>query len=158
MKIMAEEFNEEETGEEEIIRNKTQDRITTLSNKVKTASEERDAYALAKEEAEAKALAFEKEKDFYKDFSTIATKPEFAGAGEYQEQIKEKVVAGYTVEDAAISILAKEGKYQPPSQPVERELVAGGSSLNRMPDGSTKPIGEMTREEKRAALIEADSR
>lgn len=154
---MPDEFNEETNEEEQIvddeaiIRNKVEERVTKLSNKVKTTSEERDALAIEK-------ANLEKERDFYASFTDSTAK--YPGAHEYKDAIKEKVMAGYSVEDATVSILAREGKFQNQASPVEkeRELVAGGSALNQIPDGGTKSIGEMTRDEKRQALMEADKR
>lgn len=150
---MADEYIDEDANlnaeDEQIIRNKVEERITSLSNKVKTTSEERDALALEK-------ASLEKERDFYSSFTDSTAK--YPGAVEYKDAIKEKVMAGYSVEDATVSVLNKEGKFQPQAPAVEKELVAGGSSLNRIPDGGSKSIGEMTRDEKRQALMEADKR
>ena len=143
-------------GEENITKNKVEERITSLSNKVKTTAEERDVATKAKAEAEAKAIEMEKERDFYASFSDSATK--YPGAIEYKDQIKEKVLAGYSVEDATVSVLNREGKFQPQPVNIERDIVAGGSSVNKITQQSSKSLNEMTRDEKRQALIEADNR
>jgi hypothetical protein len=67
-------------------------------------------------------------------------------------------MGGYSVEDATFAVLGKAGKLgQAPT--VERTPVAGGSAVINAPmGGGTKPISEMSREEKRAALMEAEAR
>ncbi len=96
-----------------------------------------------------------KESAFYKGFNQVSTK--YPGANEYQDKILEKVNAGYDVEDATISILAKEGKYTPPVATVERESPAGGSAATAIPGSGQKTLDEMTRDEKRAALMELEA-
>src|SRR3990167_6846125 len=95
--------------------NKTQERITTLSSKVKKTAEQRDAEAEARKEAEAKTVVAEQERDFFKGFSTVSTK--YPAAPEYQDKIWEKVKGGYSVEDAAVSVLNAEGKLVPVAPP-----------------------------------------
>src|SRR6185503_18014522 len=102
---MAEELELVSPEEEET--NRVEKRIKDLSGKVRTTSEERDAAkALADKEAAEKAAAL-KDVEFYKNFNTTASK--YTGATEFQDKIREKVLAGYDLEDATISILAKEG-------------------------------------------------
>ena len=136
--------------------NKTEQRIKDLSGKVRTYATERDEALTAKQTAEAERAEAQKDVEFYKGFSTVASK--YQGAAEYQEQIREKVRGGYELEDAAISILAREGKYNAPATPqAAPDSPAGGSAANRMPNMADKPISEMSREEKRAALIQAEA-
>jgi len=64
-------------------------------------------------------------------------------------------MAGYDLEDATISILAKEGKYQPVVQQqtaAPKISPAGGSAATTLKSMADKPIGEMTQEERRKAL------
>jgi hypothetical protein len=139
--------------------NKSEKRIKDLSEKVKTTAEERDAERKAKADEEAKRIAAEKDRDFFKDFSTSTAK--YPGAAEYQDQIREKVLAGYDVEDATISILAREGRYTPQAPtPVAppKDFPAGGSAVNTIRTGGEKSLGEMTRDEKLQALREAESK
>src|SRR6185436_12681969 len=101
--------------QEEINREKSRNK--GLSEKViQTAKERDEAKALAEKEAAEKAAAL-KDVDFYKNFSTVSSK--YSAATEYQDKIKEKVGAGYSVEDATISTLVAEGKFTPPVAPPE---------------------------------------
>lgn len=133
----------------------TKNRIQKLSEKVKTSSMERDeALAKAREEAEARAK-LEKERDFFKSFSQISSKhPE---AAQFQDQILERVNKGYDPEEAAIAVLAKEGKLgQMPEMPITQSGVQaeGGSAPTTF--SGERQLSDMTPEEKLAALAEAD--
>jgi len=55
-------------------------------------------------------------------------------------------------------VLAKEGKYTPPIQPKVVESPAGGSAPTTLKGGVDKPIGEMSQEERRNFLVEAEKR
>lgn len=142
-------------GSEDI--NKTQTRITNLSSKVRDTAKERDD-ANAKAQAEAQArLAAEKERDFFKGFSAISEK--YPGASEFQDQILEKVNAGYSQEDAAVSVLNANGRLQPQaSQEAQRPITSagGGSAATVLPDTDSKPVSEMTQAERREALLAPD--
>lgn len=129
-------------------------RIKDLSKKVKIASEERDEKARLFQEQEAKTTEATIERDFYKGFSASTAK--YPAATEFQDEILGKVKAGYSVEDATISVLNGKGKLMP--QAVERQPVAGGSAATNIQTGGNKSMHEMSREEKRAALIEAEQR
>ena len=136
--------------------NKTEKRIKDLSEKVKLTSQERDEKDKLLQEKDQKLVNAEKEVDFFKNFSQMTSK--YSGANEYQDQIKEKVMAGYDVEDATISILAKEGKFVTPEpSPLPRESPIGGSAVNAMKSGGDKSIGEMTQEERKSALLQAEA-
>lgn len=148
---MAEELELDLEGSEEI--NKTKERITSLSSKVRDTAKERDEAKTAAEAAETARIATEKERDFYKGFSAISTK--YPGATEYQDQILEKVNAGYSQEDAAVSVLNANGKLMPqPEQPPQAVTAGGGSAQTILTDTSSKPVSEMSQEERRAALTE----
>lgn len=152
---MADEELDLEFEEEENI-NKVEKRIKTLSEKVKLTSEERDELKGLNAELTTEKESITKERDFFKGFNQVATK--YQGANEYQDKIWEKVKSGYDVEDATISILAKEGKYTP-AQPVAKgEVAAGGSANTAMRGGEEKTPDKMTQEERRAALMEAEAR
>lgn len=153
---MADE-NEFELEEGEDI-NKFQKRITSLSSKVKQTADERDAFDRKAQEADAGRAAAEKERDFYAGFSGLYAK--YPNAAEFTDKIKEKVMAGYTVEDATVSILNAEGKLvaAPPAPPPPPPPAGGGSAGINLPDGGQKELGDMTRDEKRAALMEAERR
>ena len=135
---------------------KVKNRFEKLSEKVITASKERDdANAKVETETEAKLNA-EKERDFYKDFSANVSK--YPAASEHQEAILEKVKGGYTTEDAMVAVLNKEGKLTPaePEATPEPEApqVEGGSAVT-VQEGD-KTLDKMTPEEKLTALGEAD--
>lgn len=144
----------EEDQQENI--NRVEKRIKSLSEKVKLTSTERDELAKAKEtETLARATA-EKERDFYKGFNQVSTK--YPGASEYQDKILEKVNAGYDVEDATISILAKEGKYTPAPIQAETGRAAGGSAATAMAGSDSKSPQEMSQDELRGALLDLEAK
>lgn len=127
-------------------------RFQKLANNVKLEAQAKDeALALAKTNEE-RALNAEKETTFYKDFSANVSK--YPQASEYQDQILEKVKAGYTTEDAMVAVLAKEGKLSQASgttyQPIVESNVAGGSASTVLE--GTKSIKDMSRDEKFAEL------
>lgn len=153
---MADELDLNLSQEEQNI-NKTEERIRNLSSKVKTASEERDAAAAKAAEAEAARIAAEKERDFYAGFTDMTGK--YQGASEFKDTIKEKVLGGYTMEDATVAVLNANGRLVPQAAPPPPPPppAAGGSALNPSFD-SSKGMNDMNREERRAALIEAEKR
>lgn len=155
---MADEIEDLELIENDEV-NKTEQRIKNLSEKVKLTAKERDELDALNKQKDEQLGVKDKEIEFYKSFSQVVTKPEFAAASEYQDSIREKVLGGYTVEDATLSVLNKEGKYTPPPPKApEAESPAGGSAINTLQSGTDKSVGEMNREEKRAALMEAERR
>lgn len=145
-----------ELDEELTQKNKVAERITTLSHKVKEASEERDAARTAEAEAKTQTEAANKERDFYASFSDATA--QYPDANEYKDAIKDKVMAGYSVQDATVAVLAQEGKLGTAPAVQKTENVAGGSAVNTITTTSEKKVGDMTQEEKRAALIEAEAR
>ena len=145
---MADEIDLEKVELEAESKHKVEERIKDLSGKVKTASDERDAERKQKEDAEAKRIAAEKERDFYKGFSKISSK--YPQASEFQDAILEKHNPGYDLEDAAVAVLAKEGKFIP--QELEKENPAGGSA--KANPTLQKPQEEWTQEERRKFLEE----
>jgi hypothetical protein len=135
--------------------NRTEERIKDLSSKVRTASQERDdAAAKAQAEADARAVA-EKERDFFKEFSTLTSK--HPAAAEHQDAILEKVKAGYTPEDATVSVLNAEGKLSPITGPAQAPAnAAGGSASTVIPTGD-RGADQMTQAERRERLLEANA-
>lgn len=130
-------------------------RIKQLSDKVKTTSEERDEKDRLLKEQSDKTTASEKKAAFYKDFSKISA--EYKDAPEFADEIEAKVMGGYTPRDAAVSVLMEKGKFNPSQTTQERTTVAGGSATTTPPQGGVvKSPEEMTRDEKRAALLEAE--
>lgn len=137
--------------------NKTQDRIRNLSSKVKSTAEERDQAKAAAEAAEAARIAAEKERDFYASFSDQTSK--YASASEHKDEIKEKVLAGYSVEDATVAVLNKAGKLVPQAAPVAPPApAAGGSAPTILPEGGNKPLADMSKEERKEELLKAIER
>ncbi len=149
---MAEEFELDLEGSEDI--NKTELRIKNLSSKVKETSAERDEAKAATEAAEARALAAEKKAEFLGSFTEVSAK--YQGATEYRDAIETKVQAGYSVEDATVSVLNAEGKLQQPTQAVQPITAGGGSAATIIPGGDSKPIGEMSQAERREALADPE--
>jgi len=134
---------------------KVKNRFEKLSEKVILTSRERDDLAKAKELLETEKTSISKERDFYKDFSSNITK--YPNANEYQDKILEKVKAGYSTEDAMISVLAKEGKLntsQPETPQRHAGQVEGGSAPTAM--SGAKSYNDMTTDEKFSALKELD--
>ncbi len=142
-------------GSEDI--NKTELRIKNLSSKVRDTANERDEAKAAAEKAQAEAESAAKERDFFKGFSAISEK--FPGASEFQDQILEKVNAGYSQEDAAVSVLNANGRLQ--SQAPQQDIrpigsAGGGSAATVLTDTSSKNVSEMTQAERREALLDPD--
>ena len=73
-------------------------------------------------------------------------------AKDFKDKIKEKALAGYTVEDATVAVLASEGKLT--ATPQETENPTGGSATNPPATSGSKELSEMTIEEKRAAVLD----
>jgi hypothetical protein len=133
---------------------KVEKRIKALSNKVKLTAKERDDRDKAAKKAEAERDSAKKEVEFYSSFSDSIEK--YPAAKEYKDKIKEKVLAGYPVEDAVVTVLAKEGKLSGVAQATQ--TVAGGSATNLPNTGGDKKLDDMTREEKRAEVIKSIER
>ncbi len=129
---------------------KAKNRFEQLSEKVILTSKERDELKSAKDVLQGENSNLTKERDFYKSFSAISSKhPE---AANYQEQILERVNKGYDPEEAALAVLAKEGKLGNQTVQVTHETVtAEGGSAPTIIQGN-KPIGDMKPEEKFDAL------
>lgn len=134
---------------------KVKNRFEQLSEKVILTSKERDEKAQLAEKLQAENSSIAKERDFYKSFSQISSKhPE---ATNYQDQILERVNKGYDPEEAALAVLAKEGKLNTPTQAVQQTIqsqVEGGSAPTIQ--GGAKSFKDMTADEKFSALAELD--
>ena len=145
----------------DLIENPSEKRIKELSYKVKTTASERDDISRQLEEAKAQLAEKEKESEFFTAFTeSVSQYPE---AKEFQADIKAKVLAGYTVEDATISTLAKAGRLttavqqQLAQQPaIERTSPVGGSATNTLV--SNKSIADMTQAERLQELRDAEKR
>lgn len=156
---MADELDELDLGDsttQEETNNKVEKRIKDLSGKVRSTAEERDVAKAAAEKAEAEKQAALKDAEFYKNFSTVASK--YQGAGEFQDKIREKSALGLSVDEATILVMTQEGKYTPPVIQAPKESPAGGSSATTLKGGGEKSVNEMTQDERRAQLMEAERR
>lgn len=130
---------------------RAEERIRQLSEKVELTSKERDEKDRLYKETSEKMATLEKENAFNSGFADVLSS--HSAAKDHKDDIKAKVLAGMSVEDATFAVLGKAGKLgNPTPQPVT--TPAGGSAPNQIQGDATKSIGEMTREEKRAALME----
>lgn len=134
--------------------NQLEERMKNLVGGKKEAEAKAESEAKARQESDAKAASLEKERDFYSSFSDSIAK--YPSAPEYKDKIKEKVMAGYSVEDATISILHAEGKLTP-SAP-QKENVTGGSAPTQITNQGSKTVQEMNSNERWDALREAERR
>lgn len=142
-------------NEDQTITNGAQARIKDLSSKVKNTADERDQAKAAAEASETARIAAEKERDFYANLSIHTNK--FPNASEHIEEIKEKVMGGYSTEDAIVSVLNAKGALMPQQEEtVISGPIAGGSAPTQLDTGSL--TSNMTQEERRTKLMEADGR
>lgn len=126
-------------------------------NKKLTAEEQskKDAKELADTKAENARLKFDNE------FGTVSQTYPFAK--DAKDDIKKKVDAGYTVEDATIAVLGKQGKLKTADQ-IQKENHdgdgLGGSAPinNNIDNGGKKEIKDMTQAEKLQALREEEAK
>ena len=145
---MADDMQITETSESE-------KRIKQLSEKVRLTAEERDEKDRLLKESGEKVASTERERDFYAGFTDVLANNPMAK--DHKDEIKTKVLSGYTIEDATFAVLGKAGKLGQP-KPEEPPSPVGGSATTTPPQGGEKGIPDMTREEKRAALMEAEKR
>ena len=144
------------TTGQEIPESEAEKRIKQLSDKVRLTAEERDEKDRLFKEQSDKTATVEKERDFYAGFSdVVASNP---AAKDYKDDILTKVKSGYTVEDATFAVLGKAGKLGTPKEPEPEPSPAGGSAPITPPQGGTKSVTDMTQEERKAALFEAEKR
>ena len=153
---MTDEFDLDQLEENINKTNKVEQRLKDLSEKVRLASQERDEKDTLLKQKEIEIANANKERDFYSKFSDSTAK--YAGAHEFKDKIREKVMAGYDVEDATVAVLAKEGKLSQPTQVVEKDTVAGGSATTALKGEGKKNLSEMSRDEKRQMLLEAEAK
>lgn len=120
---------------------RAEERITQLSDKVKTEAEARQKAETEKADAERRAAFAEGFVDI------VTTQP---AAKDHKDEIKEKVLKGYSVQDATFAVLGAAGKLN--GIPAPAPQVAGGSAATAMPQGGQKEIKDMTQAERRAEL------
>lgn len=132
-------------------------RIKSLNDKVRVTAEDRDEKDRLLKEKLSENENLVKERDFLNSFGDqIGKHPE---AAQFKDQIKERVLKGYSIEDATSAVLVAEGKYNPPQGPPPSiENIAGGSAPTLHQAGGEKSVSQLSREEKRAKLMEAEQR
>lgn len=147
---------EELEQENEISR--SQQRIKQLSEKVELTSKERDELQNSIEERDNKIADLERNNSFNEGFADVLGA--HPAARDHRDAIKEKVMGGYSVEDATYAVLGKAGQLGTPDtettklESTTNEAAAGGSADTVINQGGDKPVGEMTQEERRAKLSE----
>lgn len=147
---MADEITNQST--EEIAASNTEtrsnQRINELSEKVKLTATERDELQKLVGTRDTEIASLKKENEFSSGFADILGT--YGAAKDHKDDIKAKVMQGYSVEDATYAVLGKAGKLgQTPSM-----QVAGGSATTSITSPQTeKPTNEMTLAEKREALL-----
>lgn len=125
----------------------SQKRIKQLSDKVETTAKERDERDTLIKERDTKIAELEKENAFSSGFGDMLGT--HSAAKDHKDEIKAKVLSGYSVEDATLAVLAKAGKL---GAVASSPQVAGGSAATAMPQGGQKSPQEMTQTERRAQL------
>ncbi len=138
-------------------RNKVEERITSLSSKVKKTSEDNEELTKANDELTKLNETITKENKFLSSFTDQTA--EYLHANEYKDAIKEKVLAGYDVDDATIVVLTKEDKLDKvaPSETEETteektDSPAGGSATAAPTGDVEKPLEEVEQADKLAEL------
>lgn len=129
--------------------NPAQDRIKQLSANVETTAKERDELKGLRDKDQQKIAELERENSFNTGYADMLGN--YPTAREHKDDIKTKVMAGYTVEDATLAVLGKAGKLGG-SAPAPQ--VAGGSSDTTI-QTTTKETKDMTQAERRAELDKA---
>lgn len=125
-------------------------RIKQLSGKVKEEAEAKTAAETARKEAEEGRAAAERERDFFAGFAdTVVSNPQ---AKDHRDEIKAKVMGGYSLEDATYAVLGKAGKL---NQRAEVDSPAGGSATTSVTQPTTKSPKEMKTDELREAVLDA---
>src|SRR3990167_10863038 len=152
---MTDELDLEQLYNEIEKENKVEKRIKDLSEKVRLTAEERDAEKVKLEEFSSKNSELQRERDFYASFSDIVSNN--PAAKDHKEDILAKVKGGYSVEDATFAVLGKAGKLGQ-LQPIVDSPVGGSAAVNQPIAGGTKKPFEMSRDEKRNALLDAERR
>ena len=136
----------EETNKE----SRSQQRIKQLSDKVELTAKERDEVKVLREQDQKKIAELERENAFNAGFSDILVNPATAAAREHKDEIKAKVLAGVSIEDATFAILGKAGKLGHTPEPTAQE-VAGGSATTT-PQSKQKEAKDMNQTERREIL------
>lgn len=153
---MTEELDLEQLDNDLEKENRVEKRIKDLSEKVRLTSEERDEHKRLLQEQVEKTQNLEKERDFLNSFGDSVSK--YPDALAHKDAIKDRVLKGYSVDDAIVAVLNQEGKLfkKEPILP-PKENPAGGSAVNQSITGGEKKISELSREEKRNKLIDLEA-
>lgn len=148
---MADDIIGELDGESEDSKNKesrSQNRIRQLSEKVELTSKERDELKTLRVEDQKKIAELERENAFNSGFSDmVGTYPV---AKDHKDDIKAKVLSGYSVEDAVFAVLGKAGKLATGTDSPKPQVVGGSADTSHM--GGDKGVKDMTQAERREAL------
>ncbi len=124
-------------------------RIKQLSEKVRLTSEERDEKDKVLKERETRIAELERKDSFNTSFTDILGT--YGEAQAHRADIEAKAMAGYTVEDATLAVLAKAGKLGA-VKPVAAPQVGGGSAATFMPSTGNKEPKDMSQAERRELL------
>ena len=143
---MTEIINEPVIEEEK--ESRSQQRIKQLSDKVELTSKERDELKELRVQDQKKIGELERENAFNSGFADILGTQ--AAAKDHKDAIKEKVMAGMSVEDATFAVLGKAGKLGVTPEPTAPQ-VAGGSATTT-PQSGTKEVKDMSQAERREQL------
>lgn len=153
---MAEELDLDTLDSELERENRVEKRIKDLSEKVRLTSEGQEKERLARTEVEGKLAEAQRERDFFAGFAdVVSTNP---AAKDHKDDILAKVKGGYSVEDATYAVLGKAGKLG--NQPEPRQIVdspVGGSAVTQPPTAKKAP-NDLSQQERRAQLLEAEAR
>ena len=123
-------------------------RIKQLSDKVRLTSEERDELKKLADEKDSKLVEKDRELSFANGYADVLS--QHPDAKDFKEDIKSKVMAGMSVEDATFAVLGKAGKL---GQQVDSAPIAGGSAATTMAQApAEKSVNDMTQAERRAEL------
>lgn len=129
--------------------NRSQERIQQLSEKVELTAKERDEMKGLVGERDKTIAELQKENTFNSGFSDMLGT--YSAAKDHKDEIKTKVLAGYSVEDATLAVLGKAGKLGSQAAPASTPQIAGGSAVTN-PQSGHKETKDMTLAEKREAL------
>lgn len=127
---------------------RTNQRINELSEKVKLTSQERDEKVNLLKERDVTIASLERENAFNSGFVDVLGN--YPQAKDHKDDIKAKVLAGYTPEDATFAVLGKAGKLG--AQSIPQPQVAGGSADTQISTSGTKAVNEMSQAERREQL------
>ena len=142
---MTEEFNNQTPDEDGEKESRSQQRIKQLSDKVESTAKERDESKTLREQDQKKIAELERENAFNSGFAEVLGT--HIAAKDHKDAIKEKVMAGYSVEDATFAVLGKAGLLgQTPIQ------VAGGSATTTPQSTQPKEVKDMNQAERREVL------